>query len=235
MIKTLFRAAHAHSAKALLAASLAVGTSMVSGAATAANIDLSTGIDVTGNIDNRWTVAYPSQTANTVQTLTPGFPAPPWILDSASPLSNWVVPTGTGQNNAPQNTDFVYTTTFTLADQAAADSSLLSGRWLSDNETVSITLNGVAVAPGVNSAASSYSAWTSLIGNGSGDFVVGQNTLVFTVHNGAGSGGNPTGFRFEGGVEVGAVPEPSSLVLSAIGTLLLGRFSWKRRLALRNA
>ena len=230
MIKSLFRAVGSRSMKALLVASVALGTSMVSGAAKAATIDLSTGIDVVGGIDQRWTVDYPIA-GSTLQTLAPGFPVPPYVPNSDSPLSNWVVPTATGQDNAPENTTFVYSTTFNLTDAA----SLLSGRWLSGNYTVSITLNGHAIAPGTNNLSDSFTAWTTLTGDGAGDFVVGANTLTFTVFNAEGLSGNPTAFRFEGGVQVGAVPEPSSLVLSAIGALMLGRLSWKRRLAHRAA
>lgn len=227
MLKFVISMVRTHSLKALLVASLVAGSSMVSGAAKAASIDLSTGVDVVGNIDQRWTVAYPGQTLSTVEIVQPGFPIPPWLANSST--SGWVVPTDTGQSNAPQNTDFVFSTTFNLANQTERDSAALSGRWLSDNNTLSITLNGNAIAPGVNGPTNTYTAWTSLTGNGSGDFVIGDNHLVFTVHNGGGSNRNPTGFRFEGGVTVGSVPEPASLVLSAASVLMLGGFSWKRR------
>lgn len=224
MVKSLFRMVVSHSVKALMATSLAVGMSMASGAANASTIDLSTGGSAT------WTVSYPGfPNQSTVVVPNGSFPIPPWVSNDSA--SSWIAPSAFGGGNAPANVNFVYTTTFNLTDPA----SLLTGRFLSDNETVSITLNGHPIAPGGNSPATSFTQWTSLAPNaGLGDFVVGANTLTFTVFNGAGDSRNPTGFRFEGGVQVGVVPEPSSLVLSAIGALMLGRLSWKRRIARRD-
>ena len=225
MANALFRVARSCSVKAIVVACLAAATSMVSGTSQAASINLSTGGSAV------WTVDYQALTnQSTVVVPNGNFPIGPWVANDAS--SSWIAPSAFGPQTAPENTDFVYTTTFNLTDAA----SLLTGRWLSDNNTVSITLNGQPVLPGTNSVATSFTQWTSLSPNaGLGAFVVGLNKLVFTVHNGAGRSDNPTGFRFEGAVLVGAVPEPSSLVLSAIGALLLGRISWKRRLAHRDA
>ena len=209
MLKFVISMVRTHSLKALLVASLVAGSSMVSGAAKAASIDLSTGVDVVGNIDQRWTVAYPGQTLSTVEIVQPGFPIPPWLANSST--SGWVVPTDTGQSNAPQNTDFVFSTTFNLANQTERDSAALSGRWLSDNNTLSITLNGNAIAPGVNGPTNTYTAWTSLTGNGSGDFVIGDNHLVFTVHNGGGATATRPASGSRGASPLDRFPNPPRL------------------------
>ncbi|WP_076345771.1 hypothetical protein [Paludisphaera borealis] len=220
--------------KVLLAASLVAGTSLLSGTAKADFTNLSTGASLTGNIDNNWTVVFPGQTNNQLETIAPGFPSPPWLSDAPSDASHWLVPVQYGQYNAPPSSgspiDYVYTTSFTLnADQLASAS--LSGQWASDNNTVSIKLNGGA-SLGSNSAANSYTTWSSLTTTTTG-FVLGLNTLEFHVANLPSGGNNPTGFRFEGGVTSAAVPEPASLVMSAVSTLMLGGLSWKRRLARR--
>jgi hypothetical protein len=219
------------SVKTLLVAGLVACMSLVVGTAKAGN--LSTGINVTGNIDNLWTVSGPGVTDNRLETLSPGFPSPPWLADDAN--SRWLVPVQFGQGNAPPTTnppiDYDYKTTFNLssADLLVAK---LSGQWLSDNNTVHIYLNGNAIAPGVNSASSSFTTWTSLTGDGTGFFNLGANTLEFIVTNTVQEINNPTGFRFDGNVTT-AVPEPASLIMSAVSTLMLGGFSWKRRLARR--
>lgn len=233
MIKSLICAVRVHSVKVLLAASLVAGTSLISGTAKADVMNLSTGINVTGNIDNLWTVSGSGVTNSQLETLSPGFPSPPWVADDSN--SRWLVPVQFGQSNAPPASnpaiDYDYQTTFNLssADLLVAK---LSGRWLSDNNTVQIYLNGNLITPGSNSVSNSYTTWTSLTGDGVGFFQTGANVLEFHVLNQPQEYNNPTGFRFEGGVTT-AVPEPASLIMSAVSTLMLGGLSWKRRLARR--
>jgi hypothetical protein len=233
MIAQLVRSACARSGHTLLVAGLVACMSLAAGTVKA-DINLSTGINVISQVDQIWHLTSPALDSMDLKTLDQGFPGDVWVADSAD--SKWLVPVYYGQLNAPPSgseplIDYVYTTTFelTAADLAVAK---LSGRWLSDNNTISILLNGASIAPGSNSVANSYTAWTDLTGDGSGSFVVGTNTLSFHVYNQPQDSGNPTGFRFEGGVAT-AVPEPASLVMGALSTVALGGFSWKRRLARR--
>jgi hypothetical protein len=228
MFKTIVGAIRFVSAKPLMAAGLAACLSL-SGAARA-DFNLSTGIDVTGNIDNNWTVTSPDVVlgSDELRTLDAGFPVPPWMPNTSA--SQWLVPVSTGQLNASPGT-YLYTRDFTVSEADAGAS--LFGKYLSDNQALSITLQLGADTPisltPLNLVQSSFKTWTNL------DPVVlqaGTYHLTFEILNDMNQAGNPTGFRFEGGY-TSAVPEPASLAMGALSTLALGGLSWKRRGARR--
>ena len=107
-----------------------------------------------------------------------------WAADTSG--STWI---GTGTNAAGGNgKNFIYTTTFVLADVDPADATL-SGSWACD-DTCTLSLNGTQVA-----SKTGGSAWTTLttftVPAGS-PFVLGTNTLAFKVSN---SGGGITGIQ----------------------------------------
>jgi hypothetical protein len=233
MIKSLIGAIRLAPVKSLMAFGLAACMSL-SGSANAASVDISTGIhthtESGRQIDNIWTVNVAGDSR--LETLLPGFPVPPYIPDSAA--SKWLVPALYGQQNAPGNTDYEYSTKFTISADDIAAGATLTGRYLSDNAATGITLTvgmtTIALSP-LNPPPPpdhSFTAWTTL--NPYAFTTAGEYTLTFTVHNNFGPAGNPTGFRFEGNYTA-AVPEPASLVMGALSTLALGGLSWKRRVA----
>lgn len=214
------------------------------GGARADYIALNTGQGSTGegSIDPLWRVSYDAGAGpmdTQVKTMeNPGFPFPAWVADSSA--SHWVIPVDYSRNNAPPPAsappiDFTYNVQFDLTQAQLSSGPMLAGRWASDNNTFMILLNGHAISPNSNSIATSYADWSTLTGTGAGDFVLGANVLEFHVYNQPQNSGNPSGFRFEGGVTANAVPEPGSLVLSAASALILGGLSWKRRIVHRAA
>ena len=222
-------------------ASLIVGEG---GLARADYIALNTGQGSSGegSIDPLWRVTYDAgagQMDTQVKTVeNSGFPFPAWVADSAD--SHWVIPTDYSRNNAPPPAadppiDFTYYVQFQLNQDQLSSGPMLAGRWASDNNTFMILLNGNTISPNSNTLATSYTDWSTLTGSGAGDFKLGTNVLEFHVYNQPQNDGNPSGFRFEGGVTANAVPEPGSLVLSAVGALVLGGLSWKRRIVRRVA
>ncbi len=211
--------------------------------AQASSISLNTGINTSpggggeGAIDGLWSVSYIDPTTSTPITTgtkvvtNPGFPLNYWVADSAD--SHWVVPTAYSRNNAPPPSGspmpFTFSTTFTL-DANEALNAVLGGRWSSDNQTVLVTLNGTTLSS-ADLGETAYRHWQSLstLAGSAGGFVAGENILSFVVYNLPSGSGNPTGFRFEGGVS--AVPEPSALAMGMASVALVGGFSWKRRKA----
>jgi hypothetical protein len=233
MFKAIVGAFRFVSVKPIMAAGLAACLSL-SGGAARADLNLSTGIDVTGNIDNIWHVTSSDVVlgSNQLQTLSPGYPSPPWVADDGS--SKWLVPVSTGQDDAPVGT-YYYTASFTVTAADALAGAIVQGRYLSDNAATSIILQRGADTPinllPLNNTSDSFYTWTTL--NNSDPLAAGSYTLTFAVHNDNDGGMNPTGFRFDGGVT--SVPEPGSLVLGALSTLALGGLSWKRRAARQGA
>jgi len=217
--------------KSLAAAGLAACLALC-GSADGATISLSTGLNTTvvgpDNVDNIWRVNLSPN--DDLRTLNPGFPALPGVWTPDTGASKWLVPVAYGQDTAPPNTNFQYSTTFTVTAADITAGATLDGRYLSDDQAQSITLSGAAAAnlSPLNSYGSSFNTWTNL-----SSYVfttAGTYTLTFDIHNGPGESFNPTGFRFEGGY-TSAVPEPASLVMGALSTLALGGLSWKRRVA----
>lgn len=145
-----------------------------------------------------------------------GFPvATNWIGEDSN--STWIGPNNAHDLDGPGGT-YTYQTTFTLPANANPATVNITGQWAADDSGVSITVNGVpntdpAELPGGFSA---YTPFTLNTG-----FVVGTNTLQFSLSN----GGGPTGLRVDdmaGTFEL--IPEPASLSLLALGGLgLLAR------------
>ena len=186
-----------------------------------------TGVDATGKPlpdgtvnDPHYTLkSVPSGTTDTlVRTSAGGFPIPPYLGDTST--SAWIGP-NTDHNLDGVSGDYDYQTNFTLPSYADLKSVLISGNFASDNATVSLKLNGVEVTPAQN-LATGFSSFESFFIDGSilgNDFLVGNNTLDFVVHN---NGSDPTAFRVDN-ISGEYVPEPSSLSLIGVGTMLLLR------------
>ena len=140
-----------------------------------------------------------------------GYPLPdvgPYLPDTAT--SAWIGPANDHSLDSPDGL-YDYRTTFTLTDLQAS-TFLLNGRWSTDNEGVSILLNGSDTGNPATPADSfkNYTPFTIASG-----FVAGQNTLDFVVHN---DNANPSALRVDG---IGTVaPEPSSFAM--FGFLGLG-------------
>lgn len=132
--------------------------------------------------------------------------------------ADWIGPTGNGEETSPAgNYDYRINFDLTGLDPTTAT---LSGNWTSDNNGC-IDLNGVNT--GICTGVLDYG--TLMAFSITSGFQPGINTLDFLVTNTVFVGTNPTGVIVEisGTAAPSAAPEPSSLVLVAIGlTALLG-------------
>ncbi|BDC53171.1 hypothetical protein F183_A54860 (plasmid) [Bryobacterales bacterium F-183] len=108
----------------------------------------------------------------------PGTPTSgPWIGDNST--STWIAPNNGGLNNNPIGF-YTYTQSFNL-NFVPSPGSLILGRWASDNQgTLSFNGNVVSSTPAAPINAS-FSTWTPFTINSG--FVLGMNTLTFTVRN----------------------------------------------------
>jgi hypothetical protein len=105
-------------------------------------------------------------------------------------FSAWISPR-TNSSVGNSNGLYVYRTSFVL-DTVDPAHAQLSGRWASDNEGISIILNGVPTGIS-NMVSAAFTTWYPfVITNG---FVAGSNVVDFVVSNGPASG--PTALRAE--------------------------------------
>lgn len=174
-------------------------------------------------VDNSNVVLAPG-TPDPHYTLTGGTafagstPPAVWIANSST--SEWITP-GANASTPQAPGTYIYTQTFTLGSFGSAT---LSGQWTSDNDAV-MRLNGNLVS---STPATGYAAFTPF--TTSSGFVVGTNTLTFTVTNTPGSN-TPTGLRVEISGTTTALPEPASLACVGAGLLALGGIARRRRAA----
>jgi hypothetical protein len=143
-----------------------------------------------------------------------GYPLPPdgpYIGDDL--LSDWIGPNNSGALGGPAGL-YDYRTTFSLSGLDPATATL-SGFWSTDNEGISILLNGVATGNTIPSPTSYTSFHSFSITTG---FIAGTNTLDFIVNNDESS----TALRVEVTGTASQVPEPGTLALLGLGFAGLG-------------
>ena len=170
----------------------------------------SLGLQAVGSADLNWGLATPAPSApsatpiTTVTGLTFGkaFVNSPdfgWTVNG--PASEWITPP---VENSPGGY-YVYQTTFTIPSTYLPSTAMISGTFTSDNEGISIFLNGSLVTSGVvfpgpgDSGLPFTGSFNLNFANAV--FTNGNNTLVFVIRN-RGQGGDdssntPTGLRVE--------------------------------------
>ncbi len=184
-----------------------------------------TGVDASGNVlgapvdDPHYTLTGPSGALADATVIDDNFPIPPWLLADSN--SAWIGLTNNDSTGAAGN--YTYRTTFELG-AGVNTNALIHGLWATDNEGVSIFLNGVDVTAGqvpVNIGSNgSFSHWTPF--SISSGFVQGTNVLEFVLNN-SGTTASPTGLRvaLSGWAQT---PEPASAGLLALaGAALMVR------------
>ena len=139
-----------------------------------------------------------------------------WVPNSSS--SSWVA---FDPNNSSDNGLGNYSTTFTLTSSDLATATI-SGSWTLD-DSGSLFLNGNDIGDLADGS------WTSLhpfsVGAGSGDFVLGTNTLSLDITD---SDVFLEGVNLQGSL-TGVVPEPSTLFPLAGGLAIMILFArWKK-------
>jgi len=134
--------------------------------------------------------------------------------------SKWIGPTSNAGNSNISVGNFTYRTTFNLTG-LDPNTAVLKGNFASDNNTVSVLINGNST--GITSSFTSFTSFSPFsITSG---FVNGVNTIDFVVFNGGFSSGLRTEFTQGTAAPAGStvvpnavVPEPSEV----LGTLVFG-------------
>ena len=170
----------------------------------------STGLDdlrvplAAGIADPHWELVespdgqYPGPAAWVVNE---GFPIPPWVDNDGT--SKWIGPRAdAGDGTAPGN--YVYRLRFSL-DEFDPPTTVLTGRWASDNSGVDVRLNGQSVGLANEGGFTQFTVPFEITAG----FVDGTNTLEFVVNN-AGDGANPSGFRAEVSATADRAPGPGT-------------------------
>lgn len=193
-----------------------------------------TGVNVTGVIDNAWTItggasvpalSYPSPAYT--NTTNNAFPIPPWVPNS--PISSWDTP----YNPLNSNTDpsvtgsYIFSTSFNFAGSLA--DAFITGQFAADNSLATIKLNGTTIYTGPGAPTSQFGSWTAF--GATTGFVLGQNTLEFELLNYALNGGNPGGLNVQFLTATTSVPEPATWAMMLLGFLGMRWLAYRRRKA----
>jgi hypothetical protein len=167
------------------------------------------------------------------------FPIPPWIPNS--PASSWIGPTSNGAwvsplskpingfdpaTSAPQGY-YYYDKSFNLS--TTTNAHLTGGLWSTDNNGISIYLNGQFEANAT--PFNGFLNFNSFTVN-SADFVPGMNHIDFVVFNEnftSTPGRSPTGLNVEG--TVSNSPEPSTMAVAVLGAIGFLGYGLRRRKA----
>jgi len=191
--------------------------------------------------DSHFTLISEPALANTtgpfITQATAGFPYPSaWIADPSN--AEWISPqkTYTASGAGDPEGDYEYQETFSLAGYNPAD-TVITGEIATDNTLVSITLDGVTLTNAQLGAGFNYNNVTDnaltafTISFTNNTFNSGINTLDFTVDNGKGTTGNPTGLLVElSGTANTVVPEPSTVTVYILGLFVLLGFAIRKKL-----
>jgi hypothetical protein len=201
---------------------------LVAGGANAADVNYSTGINVSGGVDQNWklvsvTDAYPggnsvtppggttAQNAYLVNTPDGNFPLDVyWMKNSASTDSKWISYNSTLQVGGDTTGGYYdYRLTFTTPAVSR------DVKWLSDNSST-LYLDGVTSSGMTRSDAQPFYNWNTPV---SLNLSAGTHTLDLIVYNIPQDNGNPTGARVE---FFAPVPEPSTFIAGALLLLPFG-------------
>ena len=212
--------------KAILALVLAGAVALVPASAATITGLFNTGVDnsnvvlADGSIDGHYilTVNPNSGSPNAFVVNHNTFPFPPWLADSST--SKWIGPIAdqSGAVTEPAAGNYTYRISFVCVGADCGTVSL-SGNWTSDN-IGTILHNGGSAGVSGSPDTMGLGAFTPF---GISGLTQGTNTLDFVVNNGAQS---PTGLRVE--VAVSGVPEPSTMMLGALGLLAVGLLRRRR-------
>jgi len=160
-----------------------------------------------GDLDPNWTVTMPNGT-NFGEAISATDPNSTWI--TPTPPNTWI--SVVARANAPVGL-YTYSTTFTIPAEIDPTTVQVTGSWWADepDDINAIYLNGIKVSD-FNGAYWFEQRERDAFFSIQSGFQSGLNTLGFTVLNTLGPGGTLITFP-------GVVPEPSSIVLLALGGL----------------
>jgi hypothetical protein len=196
------------------------------------SVNLSTGLDSSGNVISSGGVNVANWTVTTDPTFSPtGIPQTVfpnnadwfggWISNSAS--SDWIARNANVTNNGPAPYSFFFTFTLTSGELSSA---AMSGSWTIDDEGT-LNLNGTQISSLGDGNWGSLTAFS--VPAGSSDFQVGLNTLSMTI---TADDQFLEGVNLQGSLTFTAsVPEPSTMVMGATALMMGAVLVWRRRKA----
>jgi hypothetical protein len=185
-------------------------------------IDDSTGLQLVNNApDTDYTIATGSSSNVGATPIARSTPLPaPYLTDASSTASRWIaINSGSGlEGISVAAGDYFFQTTVNLTGFLASTAIIPSLRYASDDELVSLAINGTPVfSQPQRGTDGEFFGFNQLSANlGAGLFQDGSNTISFEVYNVVGD----TALRVEGSVTA-SVPEPASLLMALPLSFLL--------------
>lgn len=180
-----------------------------------------TGQSTTGTADNYWTIVAPPGAG---QVVSPVEVPVIWLPNTSASSWEWSSTTGLPAGTPSAPVTYTFRHLFILDTSFIASTTLITGRWATDNVGTQILVNGNVF----NQTSPGFDSWSAFSLNSG--FVSGLNIIDFVVED----YGYKGGFRAEwlsAEADLTPVPAPEPITWVLMGSALVAIGVFKRRIS----